>query len=850
VSSTRSGDAGLTSLAGAAAHGEASTLIGPYRILTRLGEGGMGVVYLAEQTEPVQREVAIKLLRDAGDSHGVIARFQAERQALAVMDHPGITKVFDAGTTATGRPYFVMERVQGLSITQYALVNRLDLRRRLRLFVQVCHAVQHAHQKGIIHRDLKPSNVLVTEVGGEPLCKVIDFGVAKAIAPGPDSPPLTVAGSAVGTPAYMSPEQGLGSGLDVDTRTDIYSLGMILYELLVGAPPFDSDSLRSWVMIAQHVWDDLPAPSVRFAGLPEAEQQRIADEHGSTPAAHRRELRGDLDAIVLKALEKEREQRYPSAAIFASDVEHFLAHEPVTAATTSGVYRARKFARRHRVGMTFTTVVALMLVTFAVSATVQARNLAKARRTAVARQGQAEELSGFMLGDLRASLSKIGRLDLLDAVATRALAYFAAVPEAELSDEELFRRTVALRQLGEVRFERDQLPEALEVFERSLTLADGLVRRDSTAAEWRFGLGASHFWVGYVHYQRGEYDEALAHFEPYLRIADALVAQHPDSLAYRLELAQATSNLGSTREVQGALASALDAYQRTVALKQDLVRRDSAKLEWRLDLAQSYNTLAVLQRRIGKLALSAQNHRLELALERELVQRDTANATYARYLAITQSYLGDLLVTMGDLDQALALLHESARGYQRLTARDTTNVGLRRQQANVERLVGGALLEREDVAGAEAALSHALGALQALPVGNTPSRTLGNMLLRTQASLAEARALLGRASDALPSAAHAVAAAAAAFGKDTTNIEQRRFLAEALLSQGTVFARAGNAQAAGTAWSNASRLVDADANANGQTDLLAIAAAARLQLGDEPRAGVLALSNEVRSGMV
>ena len=276
--------------------------IGPYRIVRLLGRGGMGAVYLAEQTAPVQREVALKVLSTGVESELFVARFEAERQALALMEHPNITSVFDAGVTDEGMPYFVMERVTGAPLNQYCDEHRLDVAQRIALFRQICHAVQHAHQKGIIHRDLKPSNVIVTDAGGAPVCKVIDFGIAKAMGAA-DAVKLTMTGVSLGTPAYMCPEQARGD-IDVDTRADVYSLGVTLYELLAGILPFDSSSSFALMMMTQH--GDARAPSQRFAALALDEQQRIASARGLDPQALRRELQEDLDWIVLKAIERLR----------------------------------------------------------------------------------------------------------------------------------------------------------------------------------------------------------------------------------------------------------------------------------------------------------------------------------------------------------------------------------------------------------------------------------------------------------------------------------------------------------------------------------------------------------------
>jgi hypothetical protein len=407
--------------------------------------------------------------------------------------------------------------------------------------------VQHAHQKGIVHRDLKPSNVLVTEADGEPLCKIIDFGIAKATETSAGSR-LTRTGLAIGTPAYMSPEQAMGSGLDIDTRSDIYSMGVMLYELISGELPFDSTAMREQAMMALHVSEDALAPSVRFGMLTAARQREITAAQNTDPGALRRALRGDLDNVVTKTLEKEREHRYPTANDLAADLERYLDDKPVLATPQSGLYRARKFVRRHSLSVAFGATVLVLLVAFAVAATVQAQRLARARAVAVSRQAQAEELIGFMVGDLRDGLAPIGRLDLLDAVGTKALGYFAAVPESELSDEELYRRAEALRQLGEVRAVQGKLPAARDLMRQSLVLATALTARDSLNPRWQLGLAHSHFWVGSVDWEQGSVDSAVRHFEPFVRISNRLIARYPDSLTFRAEGANALNNIGFARE--------------------------------------------------------------------------------------------------------------------------------------------------------------------------------------------------------------------------------------------------------------------------------------------------------------
>ncbi|MBI4603687.1 MAG: protein kinase [Planctomycetes bacterium] len=337
--------------------------VGPYRLVSVLGEGGMGVVYLAEQTEGLRRQVALKLVKPGMDTREVLARFEAERQALALMSHESIARVFDAGTTAAGRPYFAMELVPGVPITAYCDQSRLSTRERLGLFLRVCEGVQHAHQKGIIHRDLKPSNVLVVLADGKPVPKIIDFGIAKSVSRRLTEETLfTEQGQIIGTPEYMSPEQVDPGPLDIDTRADIYSLGVLLYQLVAGALPFDLRASRRAgcsEVIRRLREDDPPRPSTRFAALGEA-ANAVARCRRTDPRSLLRDLRGDLDWIAMKAMDKDRARRYAAVSELAADVRRHLDHEPVVARPPSLRYRAAKLARRHRLGLTVCLGIALL----------------------------------------------------------------------------------------------------------------------------------------------------------------------------------------------------------------------------------------------------------------------------------------------------------------------------------------------------------------------------------------------------------------------------------------------------------------------------------------------------------
>jgi tetratricopeptide (TPR) repeat protein/tRNA A-37 threonylcarbamoyl transferase component Bud32 len=355
---------------------EVGTVIGRYKLLEKVGEGGFGAVYVAEQREPVKRRVALKIIKLGMDTRQVITRFEAERQALALMDHPNIARVLDAGATETGRPYFVMELVRGLRITDYCDQENLSTRERLDLFMQVCRAVQHAHQKGIIHRDIKPSNILVTVIDGQPVPKVIDFGIAKATQGQlAHQTVCTQFHQFIGTPAYMSPEQAQLSGVDVDTRSDIYSLGVLLYELLTSHTPFDPKALLAAGLDEMRRMireTDPPRPSTRISTLDESEQTAVAKHRQAEPAALSRMVRGDLDWIVMKCLEKERARRYETANALVRDIEHHLNEEPVTAAAPTALYRAGKFIRRHKAGLVTAIALLLLLATGTVVSTWEA----------------------------------------------------------------------------------------------------------------------------------------------------------------------------------------------------------------------------------------------------------------------------------------------------------------------------------------------------------------------------------------------------------------------------------------------------------------------------------------------
>ncbi len=588
--------------------------IGPYRLLERIGMGGMGDVWLAEQTKPIQRKVALKLIRGGFHRGEIVARFESERQALALMDHPAIARVFDAGTSDDGRPYFAMEYVPGEPITDYCDRAKATNRERLELMIDVCRGVQHAHQKAVIHRDLKPSNILVREGEARPQPKIIDFGIAKAIGQKlTDHTMHTQVGQFVGTLDYMSPEQADPSQHGIDTRSDVYALGVVLYQLLTSTLPFDAEEMRqvSREEACRRIREeDPPRPSTRVSSLG-ADSTQSAANRRTDVALMTKELRGDLDWIVLKALEKDRTRRYSSPDALAADLQRFLHHEPVVARPPSAAYRAQKFVRRHRVGVAFAAVLAAAAMALVVTTLVQNRRIA-AERDRANREAQAANAALDFMTDLfnisdpsEARGNSVTAREVLDRGAEKIETAFEDAPEVRarmmgtmgrvyeslglyepaekaletalrLQREEPGADTVALAKsisdLGWLQRERGDFPAA----ERSFQEAHDMLVRE--LGEDHLDVATQVTRLGIVHADLAEYDEALELKQRAFEIGER---NDTDRLSYTQNLANAYADLGRPNE-------ALPLYERILERRLEIYGGDH------VDVAFAHDNLALV----------------------------------------------------------------------------------------------------------------------------------------------------------------------------------------------------------------------------------------------------------------
>lgn len=613
--------------------------IGPYRLLEVLGEGGMGRVFLAEQTGPVERRVALKLIAEALRTGEAVARFAAERQAMARLSHAAIAQIFEAGTTEDGFPYFAMEWVDGPPITAYCDRRGLSLAGRLRLLVEVCRAVEHAHQRQVLHRDLKPGNILVAEVDGKPVPKVIDFGIAKGLDQPLSGATLATGARLIGTPDYMSPEAlGITAG-GVDTRSDVYSLGLVLYELLAGVRPFEGgDSLGE--VLVRRATATTPRPSTRLSGLDEPQRAELARRRGEDPATHRRRLVGDLDWMVMKAIAHDREERYGSPAALADDLERFLADQPISARPPSTAYLVRKLVRRHRTAALAAAVALMALVGGVVGTSLALVRATRAEAQARKEAETASRASSFLTDLFRASDPERFRAGELSA--RELLASGAEQLRTQLKDEPVVRARL-LGTIGTVYRKLELHDEGLTMLRESVELSEANLppgHREIGLALVR--LGALHMDMGHdaegepvlrralalfenaqppdplnhaqslnslaiVHWNRGDLEQAEVLLRRGAEIAEReLGATHP-------QVSAMLGNLAGLRTVRGDLDEAATLIQRAIDLHLESGRGETSELGHRL------LNLGSIQARLGRKAQAeAATRRAYAILEKAL----------------------------------------------------------------------------------------------------------------------------------------------------------------------------------------------------------------------------------------
>jgi serine/threonine protein kinase len=671
--------AAVHSAAGSVIEGPGS-VIGPYKLLQPIGEGGMGVVYMAQQQSPIRREVALKIIKPGMDTRQVIARFEAERQALALMNHPNIARILDAGVTETGRPYFVMDLVVGAPITEYCDANALPLRERLSLLVTACEAVQHAHRKGIIHRDLKPSNIMITLYDGVPVPKIIDFGIAKAVDRELTEKTLfTAYGQMVGTPQYMSPEQAEMSGLDVDTRADVYSLGVVLYELLTGTTPLEAQRLRSagFGEMQRMIRDEeATSPSIRLTTLGE-QATLVARHRNSDPKQLCRELSGELDWVVMKALDKVRTRRYESPADFARDIDRFLRHEPVTAGPPSLNYRLRKFIRRHRGPVVAGLLLFLTLIGGMIGTTigmVRALDAEKAANDERDRALAAEQLAETeRAAAVQARNTATAARKAVESAHRRTHSALLTLSNSGLG-RLMGRQTV----MGD---EERFFLMRIEQFHRAFASAQG----ETEVSQANHADALLH--VSRLRFQLGDWEGALRCAQRALDLYERLVAEYPQKPIHREGRASALNELGRAQARQGRLDDAAASHRAAVAICNELVAADGNNRTYRVEHGAAHHNWA------EALSQLQQWPAAEAAFREAVTSRmrvlDDVPAAWQQRVSLTESLegLARALFAQRRLDdaegvyrQSLAALHPAIRGRPNIDplrlARAKANVGL------------------------------------------------------------------------------------------------------------------------------------------------------------------------------
>jgi len=711
--------------------------IGPYVVLDRAGCGGMGVVYHAVRDDDYRQEVAIKVVRAGAGTEFLIARFRLERQALALLNHPNISRLLDGGATPDGWPYLVMEWVEGKPVTEYCSLHSLAVRERLKLFLDIADAVEHAHRNLVVHRDLKPSNILITSEG---IPKLLDFGIAKIFSPEQDDEPgsLTAAATRLLTPEYASPEQLRGDV--VTTATDVFSLGAVLYETLTGIRPLTRNS-------------GPPFSPERTLSTPEPLPPSAVSRPGGVPA---RELRGDLDNIVLKAMEEDPERRYPSVGQFSEDLRRYLQGMPVIARRDTLLYRIGKFARRNRVSVAAAALILATLTAGAAATLWQARVAVAERARAERRFNDVRKLAHSVLFEFDDAIKNLpGSTLARSLVVKRALEYLDGLAAEARGDRSLEMEIAsAYQRVGEV--QGDPLfpnlgdsQGALASSRKSLAIREALTRADPDNRELRQGLASIHRQIGDILGVSGDSKGALEHSGKALAMYQALTASLRANAGFQSELVTQTYNHANRLRLAGDIDGAVAAYRQAAGLSSRMLAAQPSDTEGKIHLATSLDGLGGVLQEKGDTASALESRRQALAIREELAASDPDNAHYRRQLGFSHHNVGLSLLAAGDLESALRHFRRESGLFDSLSAADPKDAQARRNRSLAYKQIGDALMRRADFNGALEQYRRALEIDRGLFSTDSANAQARLDLSFSEGKAGSALAALGRAREGL-----------------------------------------------------------------------------------------------------